>query len=265
MAALIELQNSFIRALAYDKCADSLLVNISDNGLNVKQRLQIYRNHFLITLTQSLKIIYPATLRLVGENFFTATAHEFIAKILPSHGILQDFGEEFPDFLANFVPAQAINYLSAVAHFEWVCHQTYYAATCSPLDLARFKNISPKDYSMIKFKLHPSHKLLEYSFPVLSIWQMCQQPEVSANTLDSITTGQKILVIRPELTVNMLALSPGEFTLISAFAQGVKFTQACTLALAVEPELQVDLCLHKHLLSKHIVDFSIEGYNSASI
>lgn len=260
MTTLLELQKDIVQALAGDHFPDSLSSKIYENQFAAKQRLQIYRNHHITSLTLSLKNIYPVILRLVGEQFFNAMVKDFIAKELLISGILHEFGENFPDFIIKYAPAKSLEYLSAVAHFEWSCHQAYYAADALPLDLERLKALSSQEYGKIRFKLHPSHKVLEYHFPVLDIWQMCQQLEVD-KTINLRADRQRLLVIRPELTVNMFILSPGEFALIMAFSQNLEFTEACTLALAAEPAFQIEPFLKKSLVNKYIVDFSIEGCN----
>ena len=248
-----QLQNNFLRIFSGESAAD-LLPEILETQFSASQRLKIYQNHHLTSLTLALKNIYPVILRLVGENFFEGMARDFIDKELLVSGVLQEFGENFCKFVRDYASAKNLEYLSAVAHFEWSCHQAYYAANDSPLDFDRLKIIVPQDYGKIKFKLHPSHQLCEYRFPVFDIWQMCQQPQTD-QTVNLLKGLQRILVIRPELTVNMLILGSGEFALLKGFSQNLEFAEACALALEAEPEFQVELCLKKHIINKHIVDF----------
>lgn len=257
MLTLLDLQNCFMRTLINDESFAALTVTICENDFSAKQRLQIYRNNALATLTESLKNIYPAILRLVGEDFFNATAKKFIVESPPVNGDLHEFGGDFSGFLDKFIPAKTMPYLSSVAHFEWAFHQTYYAASSTVLDITRLKSVPQEKYGFIKFKLHPSYRLLEYSLPILEIWQMCQEQNTPEYSIDLSSGGQQILVIRPGLTVDMLKLTAGEFALLSGLSRGEEFSEACILALTAEPDLCIDHYLQKHLLCKHIVDFSI--------
>ncbi len=258
MLRLLDLQNYLIRTLIHDESFDLLNHKIFENDFSAKQRLQIYRNNSLVTLTESLKNIYPAILRLVGEDFFNATAKKFIVEAPPINGDLHEFGGDFADFLEKFIPAQTMPYLASVAHLEWTRHQAYYAAGSMELDITRLKNVPQEKYGFIQFKLHPSHRLLEFAFPILEIWQMCQEQNIPDYSIDLSSGGQKILVIRPGLSVDMLKLTAGEFALLLALSIGEEFTQACDLALRAEPDLCIDYYLQKHLLCKHIIDFSIQ-------
>lgn len=255
-----ELQINIMQVLTGKDAVTALIPEILKNKFSTSQYLQIYRNHHFASLTLVLKNIYPVTLRLVGENFFQAMALDFIAGQLPISGVMQEFGENFSEFITKYSPASNLVYLPAVASFEWWCHQAYYAADSSSINVSDLQAVSPQEYEKIKFKLHPSHRLCEYAFPVLDIWLMCQQPEL-AKTIELTTGIYPILIIRPELTVNMATLSPGEYALLSGFSQNLEFGKICMLALAAEPEFQVELCLKKHILNKHIVDFVIEDYN----
>jgi hypothetical protein len=255
MLSLPDLQNYFIRTLINDESFTSLNLNIFENDFSAKQRLQIYRNHSLVTLTDSLKNIYPTILRLVGEDFFNAAARKFIVETPPVNGDLHEFGGNFADFWDKFIPAQTMPYLSSVAHLEWALHQAYYAASSAAFNITRLKSVPQEKYGFIKFKLHPSYRLLEFSFPVLEIWQMCQEQNTPEYNIDLSSGGQKILVIRPELSVDILKLTAGEFAFLSALSAGEEFAQASVLALTAEPDLCIDHCLKKHLLCKHIVDF----------
>ena len=42
--------------------------------------IDIYRNTFLLSLTKALRLTYPVVQRLVGEEFFEATAQRFVTE-----------------------------------------------------------------------------------------------------------------------------------------------------------------------------------------
>ena len=57
---------------------DSARTAVLADALMPVDRLSIYRNTSRSTLTNALRLHYPAVLRLVGENFFAAAADTFI-------------------------------------------------------------------------------------------------------------------------------------------------------------------------------------------
>jgi len=66
-------------------------------------RLDIYRNTFIHTLTRALRLSFPITERLVGEEFFEGAAQIFIAQHPPRAAWLDQYGGESP--LSAFAPA----------------------------------------------------------------------------------------------------------------------------------------------------------------
>src|SRR5260370_23822662 len=88
-------------------------------GVSAADRLSIYRNTLYGTLTNALRLSYPAVHRLVGAEFFEASAQKFIEDEPPRGAYLDDYGAGFPDFLARFPAAASVPYLPDVARLEW--------------------------------------------------------------------------------------------------------------------------------------------------
>ena len=87
-------------------------------GLNCStpdRRFAVYRNNVQHGLSVALATRFPVIERLVGADFFAATARVFAAQHPPETPVLQDWGEAFPTFLAGFEPAAELPYLADVA------------------------------------------------------------------------------------------------------------------------------------------------------
>ena len=102
MPTLLELQTAMRGCLVQnDKETISALLA---PGIGV-DRLDIYRNTFLVTLTKALRICFPATEKLVGAVFFEAAAQVFVEAQPPASAWLDLYGAEFSEFLRGFPPA----------------------------------------------------------------------------------------------------------------------------------------------------------------
>ena len=66
MSALHELQQTFAAAL-FSEDAWAVHGTIVDDRFSAAERLRIYRNTFISTLTAALRLTYPAVDRLVGR------------------------------------------------------------------------------------------------------------------------------------------------------------------------------------------------------
>jgi hypothetical protein len=250
MLSLRELQISFKNSLLDDK-ADCL------DGYFQNNRLKVYRNNIRICLTESLKKIYPTIQKLVGEECFSGLAHKYIAEHPSTTSSLHLFGGYFSDFLSTFPPAQTLPYLPEVAHLEWAIHQVFYEKDSSAFDLSKLGEISEEKYGYLKFQLHPACRLIEFQYPIVDVWKLCQSDDNKAETVSLDSGGEKILVVRRQLEVVVEKLSDGEFALLSSFSRGINFEEACEFALQTNPDFNVEDCLQEHLLSGTITNFSL--------
>ena len=66
--SLSELQKNFSLALHYQAKGEDC--NIESDYLSADERMQIYRNNFVIGLSEILSATYPMTQQLVGEETF---------------------------------------------------------------------------------------------------------------------------------------------------------------------------------------------------
>lgn len=91
-------------------------------------RFAVYRNNVAVALIDSLRSRFPVTARLVGDDFFTASARIYASDHPPRDAVLIRWGDTFADFLASFPPAAGLPYLSDIARLETAWNQAYHAA-----------------------------------------------------------------------------------------------------------------------------------------
>ena len=172
MPALRELQDGFVRAVLHGEMAASDW--IKPNGLNPAQRLAVYRNNTFLGLAEALRDGYPVVSNLVGEGFFKHMAKSYVACHPPSAGCLLICGDSFPAFVANYPPAQRLPYLADVAKLEWLWQEAFHETKARPLDLSALACVPTERQGGLRFRLHPSARLLVSACPVLRIWESNQ-------------------------------------------------------------------------------------------
>jgi Putative DNA-binding domain len=168
MPTLLEVQRAMQASLLF---RDSVAVASMLAGHIAVDRLDIYRNTLIHTLTKALRLCFPVTQRLVGEEFFEGATQIFIAERPPRAVWLDLYGSEFPAFLRCFPPAVSIVYLGDVAELEWGVNRALHAADVAPLDVAGLGAIEPQDLARICFAPHPSVQLLRLDYPADVIWR----------------------------------------------------------------------------------------------
>ena len=235
MLPLPELQAGFGRALR-DTAAP--LPPIRAKGPDAARRLQVYQHNHEIALSSALRAVYEVTARLVGEDFFTDAAAAYVRQN-PSHGgNIQDYGGSFPAFLATYSPAESLPYLADVASLEWRRLQTAVAPTHTPMDLKALGAVPAEDLPDLYFHHQPAARAFESPYPVLSIWEFCQEAEPEGK-LDLGLGSQCVLFSRPALDVEMRLLSQGEYAFLQRLCRGANFETACRAALEAEPGFDV--------------------------
>src|SRR5437899_2589733 len=120
--SLLELQRA-LRASLVTHDDRGISAHVVDAGLSPAERLDVYRNTFASVLTTALRLSYPAVHRLVGAEFFEGAARVFIETSLPRSACLDDYGDEFPGFLAGFEPVSSLACLADVARVEWAVNR----------------------------------------------------------------------------------------------------------------------------------------------
>jgi len=230
MRALREIQTAF---------ADAILMGRGG------ERLQVYRNNVFISLRQALADVYPVVQRLVGEEFFNQLARRFVREHPSRSGNLHDFGRELAGFLATLPDLSELPYLPDVAALEWALHEVFHEAEAVPFDFA-----TATDPENVKVRIHAAARLIASRYPVLAIWEANRFEDPPLIDLDA--GADWLIVFRDGLERQILRLTPGEFALLGALAQGMTLGEACEAALAAEPQLDLAAALGRFVASRFL-------------
>jgi hypothetical protein len=218
MPTLLEMQTAMQANLLH---RDNGAVSAMLAGHITADRLDIYRNTFVHTLTKALRLSFPVTERLVGEEFFEGTALIFIADHPPGEAWLDRFGGEFPDFLRSFSHAKSIVYLGDVAELEWAVNSALHAADVAQLDVAALAAVRSEDQGQIWFVAHPSVSLLRLAYPVDAIWRAVLAGDDEALGKVDIESGPvNLLVERRETGIEVERLDRQSWLFLSKLCAG---------------------------------------------
>ncbi len=224
--SLHDLQQAFSDAIfnTGDKQILSCIKGLSDDGKD--KRLDIYRNNVFYSLTNALADLYPVIKRLVGGQFFNATAGEYIRRRPPRSAAMVHFGEDFPEFLQVFEHTANLAYLADVARVELAWHQAYHAEDAVDLSASDFSAVRPEQLSLAKLVLHPSVRLLESLYPVLQIWNANQDGNQNDERIDLDSGGVTLCVYRPRYDVYLRELDRATYTLLHTLQQSANLETA---------------------------------------
>ncbi len=253
MLSLRELQRRFLAGVLHED--ERVTASIVADAFTGEERLRIYRNNAVESLTAALGGVYPVVRRLVGDGFFRFASHRFTRRHPSRSGNLHDFGRHFSAFLGSFPPAAGLAYLGDVARLEWARHRAFHAAGHPAFPLGRLAEVPAAHQAELRFVLHSAAQLIASPFPVARLWELNSSSGLDDASVDLASGGEHLLVNRPELDVSVQRLSPGEYAFLRAIDARQCLREACDVATAAEPGLDVGACLHNHVLLNTIVDF----------
>jgi hypothetical protein len=255
---LLEVQN------AMRKC----LVDLDDGAAAAMlaahvpaDRLDIHRNTFISGVTKALRLSYPTTHRLVGDDFFAGAASILIARDPPQAAYLDLYGAELPGFLEQFPPAAALAYLPDVARLEWAVCRAIHACDRAPLAPADLVALAPQDQASVRFVPHPSIGLLRASYPVDIIWRaVLDGDDAALATLDLNPTLVHLMVQRRPTGVEVTRLEEAEWRFAAALCGG----QPLEATLDEATGIDAAALIAGHLAAERFVGFTLAAQNQAS-
>jgi hypothetical protein len=223
------------------------------------ERLDLYRNTFVLTLTRALRLSFPAVAKLVGDAFFESVAQLFIAGHPPHAAWLDRYGGAFPEFLRGFAPAASVPYLGDVAELEWAVQSALHAAQAEPIDPAALAGVAPDALSGLRFLAEPSLALLRPRYPADAIWRaVLLGDDGDLATLDLASGPVHLLVARREEGVAVDRLDGLAWQFLARLCARVPL--AAVLAGASDtPSFDVTAALAEHLAAGRFCDFELTG------
>ena len=227
------------------------------NGSDPQQRFAIYRNNVIVSLIDALGAAYPVVAQLVGEPFFREMARVYVRDNPPRSPILLSYGETFPGFIEAFEPAAGVPYLADVARLELARRRAYHAADEPSLAQCAFAGIASNDRGLLTVRLHASVTILRSRFAVGSIWAAHQEGGL-IETVDPYRA-EDVLVLRPELDVEVMRLAPGVASFLGALATGATIMDAVVHALERSPEFDITGGLETLIASGAATSLTYQG------
>ncbi len=207
-------------------------------GPDAARRFGIYHNNVNASLSAALAARFPVVERLVGEEFFRATALLFVERHPPRSPVLSKYGARFPDFLDRFEPVAALPYLGDVARLEWARAVAYHAADDHAINIASLSAMPADRLPDVRMTFHASTRVVASDYPIVSIWRT-NTHDVVVRKIGPDPAAEAALVSRPALDVLVTPLPRGAARLIASLAEGSTLGTAAQDATENDPELNL--------------------------
>jgi len=234
----------------------SIVSAIRGDGVDPAARLAIYRNTVQTTLREALEANFPVVSRLVDPRFFAYAASEYLAANPPQSAVLFEYGGNFADFLAGFLPCAHLPYLADVARLEHAIGGALHADDAQPIDPQMLSRLPAADSAGLRLKLHASHSLVASPWPVDRIWE-ANQPGVPEMMVDLGAGAVRLEIFRRGDQMVFRRLGGAAFAFLQAVAAGRCLEASTEIALAVDPFFDLLIALRSLLRDGLVVAFDI--------
>jgi len=191
-------------------------------NVDVSWGVRAYRNNVFGNLAGALAGAYPIVRKIVGEEFFTAMAHEYARAHPSAGGDLNEYGARLPSFLGSFAHTRDLPYLPDVARMEWVAHIAYYAA-------------EPEQRGDLPFRLATGSAPMRSDWPLARLWEVHQDGYRGEISVDFAPGPYRILVFRPVWRVEVQPITLGEYRFIAGAGRGEPLGELLEAAVELDP------------------------------
>lgn len=238
-----------------DSAAESF---VDGRGIKPVERLAVYANNAFENFHNSLRLSFPASARLGGDDYFRGCARRYQQRFPSRSGDLHHVGSHFPAFLGQLHASDAHRYFEDVARLEWLYQEALVADDHSLLDLSALSAVRAECHDELRFSLHPAVRLFESEFPAVSIW--------AANAADdrmpiiNLDAGpERLAFTRVQGRVDWLLLTVGEHRFLAEVQSGATLGDAVGAALSLDPDFDPAAGLQRFVVSAVIVDFRLDS------
>ncbi|KIA80199.1 hypothetical protein QR66_11570 [Chromobacterium piscinae] len=209
-------------------------------GLN-PAGLAVYRNNYRVGLIDTLAHSHPVCRELVGEEFFTALAREYVKNHASASGNLHVYGSGFADFIAGFEHCRELPYLADVARLEWAIHRSYYARDAVALEVAALGAVPQAQWGQLIFTPLPDVALCQARSPAVSIWRAHQDDGPLEGILQR--PPEDALVYREHGAVQVKALARCDYAFYVALFDGLPLAEAADHAQTLDETFDLQAAL----------------------
>jgi hypothetical protein len=233
---LISAPEGVAAALALDRergggeLASALARTVCGSGaLGATERLDIYANMYFFRILDVLRDDFPGLTAVLGNTAFHNLVTDYLLACPPIHFSIRHVGDRLPAFIGTHAAQAARPFLEDLARFEAALTDAFDAAdsaTGSPADLAA---VPAADWAAIRFRVHPSVRLLRCHWNVHSVRAEVDRGEAPSEPAPGPT---HLRIWRQGFDVRHCAVDATEFEAIVMLREGAPFGEICGRANA---------------------------------
>ncbi len=212
---------------------------VQQGAISVDTRLHIYRNAYQVRLRETIDTDHPLTGVYLGDDLFDQMVQQYI-NIYPSHyRSLRHFCDDLPVFLADNKPFSEHPQIAELARFERLLLCVFDAPDAATVSVEALGELPPQNWPEMKIHFHPSVRLFESPWNVVSVWQAIKEEQSPPDSRWS--TEECLLWRNREKMTEFLHVGAAELCMVKEFQHGSNFARVCEALLEIIPHDEVSV------------------------
>jgi hypothetical protein len=223
MQALIQDQGTCEEAITSERAQaeisadEARTVVLPSKTLSSFERLDIYREMYLLRMEEALDTDYPALKHFLGDEEFMRLVARYV-EVYPSRSYtLNRLGDHLPEFVASLDDLPKRDFCHELALLELALTGVFDATETAPLSPEAVRAVPPDAWETARLKPIEAFRLLEFDYPV-SRYLGFVDLENPAPRLAQRKTW--VVAYRRNYHVHRMDLTQPAFELLSALAAG---------------------------------------------
>ena len=255
MPSLAEIQRRLRNAIVDDDAAETLPLLVG--GRDPAQRLAVHRRHYKTSLVTALLGKFPAVVWLVGSRFVTQAAREFVRDCPPTTPCIAEYGEQFPEFMAECVGADRVPYLRCFATLEWHLGHVALAIEHPCLAMDALAAVDRESLPDIALTLQPGLKYLETPWPLDDLMNLFLTEADPDQYVFFEPADVRLEVRGARGAFHIERLDVGAFVFRRSIMQGQSVAAAAEYALETDPIFEPGQALTRLISDGLVIAFTL--------
>lgn len=224
MGALFKLERDFLGCMLEDRL-DMAGQVVGTARAGAEERVKVYVDGYRLRLLEVLQDNFSGLYALLGDEDFDRLGRAYIDAHPSTHPSVRWFSQHLADFLRRTPPYDAQPYLAEMAAFEWAQGLVFDAADAPAADAQVLAAVAPDAWAGLRFRLHPSVRVLSLEWNIPAAWQVLEADE--APELRQGDAPATWLLWRKDLQTHWRSLDEGEIWALHAAREGKGFGEIC--------------------------------------
>ena len=222
VAPLRDVQDVFLRGLDPESDArapiDRGLFSTPPSG-SMEDRWAIYRDAYVVRITEAIANDYAAIARILGPAAFGALCRRYLAAQPPNSHDIGRVGERFAAYVSGDALTEQLPFLPDLARFEWALAVAVVSDDITPLRWDRLAERGPVALSEAPLRLAPATRLIRSDWPLHDLLLAKDTPDGEID-IELVGRPESVLVWRKGLEVRWQVVDGAEAALIEGARRG---------------------------------------------